>query len=122
MQFCWFAKGFRLLFHFDSHVVRGNLDTQLFTAICHVLIGGLGCELNFGGSGVSAVDQDFVCHVAGDDTQVIVVDGQGCHAAAGADAGFASDDGHLSGFCYVVDGFSAGSCGVIGGDTSRIIL
>ena len=52
--------------------------------------------------------------------QIIVADGQGSHAAAGADALLAGDHGNTGGHQDVGDGLGVGGGGVVGGDVDHI--
>ena len=50
----------------------------------------------------------------------MIVDGQGGHAAAGADALLTGDHGGLGGHDHVADGLGAGGGGVVGGDVDHV--
>ena len=74
----------------DGLVACGIGNAQCVAVGSVVHLGDLGSELDGHLSDVGLALQDLGCHLAGGSAQIVVVDGQGCDAAAGADAKLAT--------------------------------
>ena len=59
-------------------------------------------------------------HLTGDTAQLLIADGEGGHAAAGADARLAAYHGHPGGDDHIGDGFGVVGRRVVGGDIDHI--
>ena len=72
--------------------------------------------------GLGLALQDLDGHLAGGVAQIVVADGQGRHAAAGADALLTGEDGLLGGAADAVHDAGVGGDGVVGGDIQGVVL
>jgi len=84
-----------------------------------VLGGGVGVFDGHGGD-IRLAGEDLGSHLASGHAQIIVADGQGRHAAAGADTLLAADSGNTGGHQDVGDGLGVGGGDVIGGEIDHI--
>lgn len=106
----------------DSGVALGDGYVELGGVCLVVLLNGVGVVLDSHVGDVSLALEDLDGHLTGGAAKLVVVDGQGRYAAAGADALFAADDGNAGGKCDCVDRLRAVCCGVIGGDVENVVL
>ena len=86
-----------------------------------VLLGHVGV-LNGHGGDIGLTSQDLGSHLTGGVAQIVVADGQGRHAAAGADALLTGEHGLLGRAADAVDDAGVGSTGVVGGDIHCIVF
>ena len=106
----------------DGHEVVGHFDIQRLADVGVEHLGEHGRVGDLHRGDVGAVDQDLKGHLGGLCADIVVVDGQRRHAAAGAEPGLAGDDGDAGGQGYVVDRLGAGGGGVVGGDVKHVAL
>ena len=118
LWFCWDVSAGSV--GGDGGVVLRHGQTQLLAdgLVVHLHSGGGGLHVH--GGDVGAVDQHVIGHLAGLIADVIVVDGQGGHAAAGADALLAGNHGDLGGQHHVGDELGVRGGGVVGGDIDHV--
>ena len=105
---------------FDGRVVLGNGDVQGLAVGGVVHLGDVGGGLHGHGGDVSLALEDLHGHLTGDGAQLIVVDGEGGDAAAGADALLTRNHGDTGGQDHVGDGLGVLSGLVVGGDVDDI--
>ena len=111
----------RLLSSLDGFEAFGDLNTEQL-AVDGVVLAGEGGVLDLHGGDVSAVGQNLSGHLAGDDTEVIVGDGERDTAAAGAEVFLASNNGNLLLEADVVDQLGIGGSGVVGRDVEHVAV
>ena len=101
-------------------IAVGHRDAQHLTVrgVVHLGHGRVVLDCHLGH--VRLAGEDLDSHLTGDTAQLLIADGEGGHAAAGADARLAAYHGHPGGDDYIGDGFGVVGRRVVGGDIDHI--
>ena len=104
----------------DGLVALGHGEANGGSVVGIVLLHGVLGVANGHGGDVRAVDQNLVSHLAAGSADVVVADGDGSQAAAGAHTLLTADHGDAGRLADTADNGHIGSGSVVGGDVQGV--